>query len=73
MDDYEEFDDNFYEDDELFDDMLDDEDFDDYDDYDDEDDEFDDDDYDDDDEEGIDFLGMVQDDEGNWVYPEDLE
>jgi len=26
-----------------------------------------------DDESGIDFLGMVQDDEGNWVYPEDLD
>lgn len=67
-DDYDDFDENVFEDDELYDDEMIDGDYDEYDDeyeYDDED--------MDEEEGGIDFLGMVQDEEGNWVYPEDLD
>lgn len=72
---FDEFDDDiFNEDDELYDEMLMEDEFDDeFDDYDDSDDDFEDDDDFEEDEEGLDFLGMVQDEEGNWVYPEDLE
>ncbi len=72
---FDEFDDDiFNEEEDFYDEMLMEDEFDDdFDDYDDTDeDEFDDEEFDDD-EEGLDFLGMVQDDEGNWVYPEDLE
>lgn len=72
MEKYDDFEEGYYDDEELYDDdILED------DDYYDDDDDYDDDDYDDDDydeeNDGIDFLGMVQDEEGNWVYPEDLD
>lgn len=71
---FDDFDDEiFNEEDDLYDEMLMEDDFeDDFDDYDDTEDDFDEEE-DFEEEEGLDFLGMVQDEEGNWVYPEDLE
>ena len=70
MSQYDDFDDDIFEDDDLYDEMLGEDDYENYTD------EFDDEDFTaevEDTEDGLDFLGMVQDEEGNWAYPEDLD